>query len=86
MLFGMRSDVVVIMTNNEINYINAMKQAKSMLNRNIITVDDYKKIEEKLAFKYSLDKTNLYRSNHLINSSFRVIYMIQKTEVQDGKC
>ncbi len=58
------------MTENEVNYINAMHQAKCMLSQGKISYDDFLKIEDKIAKKYSLDKTNLYRSNHLIKTAF----------------
>lgn len=72
--------VVEIMSQNEINYLNAITQAKSMLSKGIITWDEYLKIEDKMAKKYNLEKTSLYRANDLINSSFRVITMIRKEE------
>ena len=68
------------MNQNEINYLNAITQAKSMLSKGIITWDEYLKIEDKMAKKYNLEKTSLYRANDLINSSFRVITMIRKEE------
>ncbi len=68
------------MNQNEINYLNAITQAKSMLSKGIITWDEYLKIEDKMAKKYNLEKTSLYRANDLINSSFRVINMIQKED------
>lgn len=68
------------MSQNEINYLNAITQAKSMLSKGIITWDEYLKIEDKMAKKYNLEKTSLYRANDLINSSFRVITMIRKEE------
>ena len=71
---------VVMMDQNEINYLNAITQAKSMLSKGIISWDEYLKIEEKMAEKYNLEKTSLYRANDLINSSFRVMYMIRKEE------
>ena len=72
--------VVEIMNQNEINYLNVITQAKQMLSKGIISWEDYLKIEEKMAKKYNLGKTSLYRANDLINSSFRVITMIQKEE------
>ena len=72
--------VVEIMNQNEINYLNAITQAKQMLSKGIITREEYLKIEDKMAKKYNLGKTSLYRANDLINSSFRVITMIQKEE------
>lgn len=68
------------MKQNEIGYLNAITQAKSMLSKGIITFEEYLKIEDRMAKKYSLDKTSLYRANDLINTSFRVINMIQKEE------
>lgn len=68
------------MKQNEIGYLNAITQAKSMLSKGIITFEEYLKIEDRMATKYSLDKTSLYRANDLINTSFRVINMIQKEE------
>lgn len=72
--------VVGIMNQNEINYLNAITQAKQMLSKRIISMEDYLKIEDQMAKKYNLGKTSLYRANDLINSSFRVITMIQKEE------
>lgn len=68
------------MNQNEINYLNAITQAKQMLSKRIISMEDYLKIEDQMAKKYNLGKTSLYRANDLINSSFRVITMIQKEE------
>lgn len=72
------------MNQNEINYLNAITQAKNMLSKGVITDGEFLKIEAKMAEKYNLDKTNLYRANDLINSSFRVTNMIQKEEQQNG--
>ena len=69
------------MNQNEINYLNVITQAKQMLSKGIISWEDYLKIEEKMAKKYNLGKTSLYRANDLINSSFRVITMIQKLTI-----
>lgn len=66
------------MKQDEINYLNAMTQAKHMLSKGIISWEEYLKIEGRMAKKYSLEKTSLYRANDLINTSFRVINMIQK--------
>lgn len=66
------------MKQDEINYLNAMTQAKSMLSKRLITLEEYLKIEGRMATKYNLEKTSLYRANDLINTSFRVINMIQK--------
>ena len=68
------------MSQNEINYLNAITQAKNMLLKGLICWEEYLKIEDKMAKKYNLEKTSLYRANDLINSSFRVITMIRKEE------
>lgn len=68
------------MKQNEIDYLNAITQAKSMLSKGMITSEEYLKIEGRMATKYNLEKTSLYRANDLINTSFRVINMIQKEE------
>ncbi len=77
--------MVLIMKQNEIDYFNAITQAKNMLLKEIINWDEYLKIEDKMAKKYNLPKTSIYRANDLINSSFRVITMIQKEEQKDGR-
>lgn len=46
--------VVGIMNQNEINYINAITQAKQMLSKGIISREDYLKIEDKMAKKYNV--------------------------------
>ena len=38
---------------NESNYLNAMIQAKTMVNMGLITEQEYMKIETKMARKYS---------------------------------
>lgn len=68
------------MKQDEIDYLNAMTQAKSMLSKGMITLEEYMKIEGRMATKYNLEKTSLYRANDLINTSFRVINMIQKED------
>lgn len=72
--------VVVAMNQNEIDYLNAITQAKQMLSKGIISSEEYLEIEDRMAEKYNLGKTSLYRANDLINSSFRVITMIRKEE------
>ena len=71
---------VVAMNQNEIDYLNAITQAKQMLSKGIISSEEYLEIEDRMAEKYNLGKTSLYRANDLINSSFRVITMIRKEE------
>lgn len=48
------------MQENEINYINAMAQAKQMLKQDLITKTDFEKIEKHMAKKYALG-LSLYR-------------------------
>ena len=72
--------VVAMMNQNEIDYLNAITQAKTMLSKGLICWEEYLKIEDRMAKKYNLAKTSLYRANDLINSSFRVITMIRKEE------
>ena len=71
---------MALMKQNEIDYLNAITQAKSMFSKGLICWEEYLKIEDKMAKKYNLEKTSLYRANDLINSSFRVITMIRKEE------
>ncbi len=68
------------MKDNEIKYMNSIAQAKIMLQKGIITSEEFLKIEEKLAAKYSLNKLSTYRLNDLINIDNRAIYMIQKED------
>lgn len=68
------------MNQNEIDYLNAITQAKQMLSKGIISSEEYLEIEDRMAEKYNLGKTSLYRANDLINSSFRVITMIRNEE------
>lgn len=72
---------------NESNYLNAMIQAKTMVNMGLITEQEYMKIETKMAKKYSLNSLSIYRLNDLILSPFRVINMIpnSKEVIEDGK-
>lgn len=61
---------VALMKQNEIDYLNAITQAKSMFSKGLICWDEYLKIEDRMAKKYNLEKTSLYRANDLINSLF----------------
>lgn len=64
------------MRQNEINYLNAMAQANTMLVKGIISSSDYKEIETKMASKYCINDLSLYRAYDLINKPKRVIDMI----------
>lgn len=66
------------MNNNVMDYLNAMTQAKNMLNQRIISDEEYEEIERKFAEKYCLNSLSLYRLNDLINKRKRVIDIIQK--------
>ncbi len=68
------------MKRNEIDYLNAITQAKAMLSKRMISWEEYLKIEGGIAEKYNLEKTSLYRANDLINPSFRAITMIRKED------
>lgn len=68
------------MKQNEIDYLNAITQAKSMITKRLISWEEYLRIENRMAKKYNLGKTSLYRANDLINSSFRATNMIRKEE------
>ena len=68
------------MNRNEIDYLNAITQAKSMLSKGMISWEEYLRIEGRMAAKYNLEKTSIYRANDLINPSFRAITMIRKED------
>lgn len=45
-----------------------MMLAQKMFDSKIISLDDYEKIENKIAQKYCIKTNSIYRSNNLINS------------------
>ena len=47
-------------------YLSSMAQAKSMLERGIITDEDYRKTEALMAEKYGLKSRNIYRGIDLL--------------------
>ena len=55
------------MNNNEKNYLNSIIQAKSMVKKGIIEIDEFRKIEAKLAQKYCIInvKLNILNFVHL---------------------
>ena len=53
------------------SYKASMKQAEIMLDRGIITADDYAKIDTKLAQKYGLNSCSIYVQNELLCSKNR---------------
>ena len=66
-------------------YHSSLAVVKSMFVKGLIDEKDYKKAESHLAKKYCIKKGSLYRSNDLINNPFRVIYIVQKKEVQNAR-
>ena len=49
------------MNENIINYINAVELAKSLLKKEIINEEDYKKAERFFATKYNVSIKSIYR-------------------------
>lgn len=54
------------MESNVFDYLSAMSIAKTMLKKGIISAEDYKKIEARMAKKYGLNSKSLLRQNELI--------------------
>ena len=67
------------------NYQSSLSIVISMYKKGLISDKDYLKAENHLAKKYCIKKGSLYRSNDLINNPFRVIYIVQKKEVQNAR-
>ena len=53
------------------SYKASMKQAQTMLERGLISADDYAKIDTKLAQKYGLNSCSIYVKNALLYSGNR---------------
>ena len=53
------------------SYKASMKQAQIMLERGLISEDDYAKIDTKLVQKYGLNSCSVYAYNNLIYSENR---------------
>ena len=66
------------------NYQSSLSIVISMYKKGLISDKDYLKAESHLAKKYCIKKGSIYRSNDLINKTFRAIYMMQKKEVQNA--
>jgi len=64
-------------------YLVSLHQLDLMLDRGLISSNDYSKGECLLAKKYCIKKASFYRPNHLINKAFRVIYMTDKMEAKN---
>lgn len=52
------------------SYKSSMKQAQTMLERGIISADDYAKIDTKLAQKYGLNSCSIYVHNDLLCAKY----------------
>ena len=52
------------------SYKASMKQAKTMLERGLISADDYAKIDTKLAQKYNLSLCSIYVHNDLLYTKY----------------
>ncbi len=66
-------------------YILSITPIRLMLEKEIMTKQDYQKAESHLAEKYCIKKGNLYRLIHLTIPSKRVIYSVSEEEVNHGK-
>ena len=67
------------------NYQSSLSIVVSMYKNGLISDKDYLKAESHLAKKYCIKKGSIYRSNNLINSDFRAIYIMQKKEVDNAR-
>lgn len=54
-----------------LGYKSAMKQARDMVEKELIMVDEYTKIEEKMCKMFGINISSLYRENDWINTRFR---------------
>lgn len=54
-----------------LGYKSAMKQARDMVEKELITTDEYTKIEEKMCEMFGINISSLYRENDWINTRFR---------------
>lgn len=65
-------------------YVTSLSIIKNLLQKNIISHEDFIVAESYLAKKYCIKNGSLYRPNDLINSSKRVINGVPKKEVNDN--
>ena len=63
-------------------YLLSIENLKAMYKDGLIDAKDYQKAESFLAKKYCIKIDSIIRSNELINSSFRAIYVGAKKEVK----
>jgi len=72
------------MEQNTVNYLAAMVKANEMAEKGLITYDDYKSYEEKIATKYGIKSGSVYRLDNLINTPFRVMNIVTEKEGKSG--
>ena len=64
----------------------SMNVIKSMLNADLIDMDEYLIAEDHIAKKYCIKKGSIYRPNDLINKAKRGMYILPEKEAStDGK-
>lgn len=66
-------------------YLLSIENLKAMYKDGLIDAKDYQKAESFLAKKYCIKKVSLYRTNDLINTPFRVMYIHGKKEVKSNE-
>lgn len=65
---------------NLLHYINTILVLKNWKKSDLISDEDYIKMEAKTARKFGIKNVSLYRSIDLLYKPFRVIYMCDKKE------
>ena len=76
--------MLMILSNVE-KYMTSLAPINTLFNEGIITAEEYKKAEQILADKYCIKPEDIHRPNDLIISGFRVIYMHENKEANNGK-
>ncbi len=74
-----------MMLSNIEQYMTSLAPITSLFKKGMINADEYKKAEQLLADKYCIKHGDIHRPNDLIISGFRVIYMHENKEVNNGK-
>lgn len=69
---------------NTEKYLLSISPIHEMFKNGLITKKEYFEAEEFIAKKYCINKDSLYRANDLINTRFRVIYILPKKEVRNA--
>lgn len=54
-----------------LGYKSAMKQARDMVEKGLISVDEYTNIEQKMCEIFGINISSIYRENDWINTRFR---------------